>query len=396
MEASNVKRGEETLAFELASVGAHFQGKILPGNNAIRGIWEQGGTGLPLRFEKRAAGAEKSLAKPISRVEGTWQGAIETGNMRMRLQLHINHDDSGKLIASVDSLDQAIQGIPASKVTEHAGEVKIELSAFGAEYSGALSATKNEIAGQWSQNGNDEKLDFRRSEQILELRRPQNPVKPYPYKEEEVSIVIGDGKTRLAGTLTLALGIGANTTVFSVVNAVILRPLPYPESDRLVSVKSRDIRGTPHPADLSYPTFFDFRAENTVFEHIVSYRDAEFTLNGTEQPLHLRGQIVSWDLFPMLHVQPALGRGFLPDEEAAAERVVILSHELWRGRFGGDPAMVGSALMIDGQPHTVVGVSPPHFEFPITPDSAQLWTTVAKDAASGPVMPATNSAARGC
>jgi len=153
----------------------------------------------------------------------------------------------------------------------------------------------------------------------------------------------------LAGTLTLALGIGANTTVFSVVNAVILRPLPYPESDRLVSVKSRDIRGTPHPADLSYPTFFDFRAENTVFEHIVSYRDAEFTLNGTEQPLHLRGQIVSWDLFPMLHVQPALGRGFLPDEEAAAERVVILSHELWRGRFGGDPAMVGSALMIDGQ-----------------------------------------------
>jgi hypothetical protein len=208
MEASNVKHGEETLAFELASVGAHFQGKILPGNSAIRGIWEQGGTGLPLRFEKRAAGAEKSSAKPIFTVEGTWQGAIETGNMRMRLQLHINHDDSGKLIASVDSLDQAIQGIPASKVTERAGELKIELSAFGAEYSGTLSATKNEIAGQWSQNGNDEKLDFRRSKQILELRRPQNPTKPYPYKEEEVSIAIGDGKTTLAGTLTLPQGAG--------------------------------------------------------------------------------------------------------------------------------------------------------------------------------------------
>ena len=208
MEASNVRRGEDTLAFELASVGAHFQGKILPGNSAIRGLWEQGGTGLPLRFEKRAAGAEKFLAKPISTVEGTWQGAIETGNMRMRLQLHISHDDSGKLIASVDSLDQAIQGIPASKVTEHAGEVKIELSAFAAEYSGTLSATKNEIAGQWSQNGNDEKLDFRRSEQILQLRRPQNPAKPYPYKEEEVSIAVGDGKTTLAGTLTLPPGAG--------------------------------------------------------------------------------------------------------------------------------------------------------------------------------------------
>ncbi len=189
----------------------------------------------------------------------------------------------------------------------------------------------------------------------------------------------------LAGILTLALGIGANTTVFSVVNAVILRPLPYPESDRLVSVRSLDIRGTPHPTSLSYPTFFDFRAENAVFEHIVSYRDSEFTLTGTEQPIHLPGQIVSWDLFPMLHVQPALGRGFLPHEEAAAERVVILSHELWRGRFGGDPAIAGTTLMIDGQPHTVVGVAPPRFEFPITHDSAQIWTTVARDAASGTV-----------
>jgi putative ABC transport system permease protein len=186
----------------------------------------------------------------------------------------------------------------------------------------------------------------------------------------------------LAGILTLALGIGANTTVFSVVNAVILRPLPYPESDRLVSVRSLDIRGTPHPAPLSYPTFFDFRAENAVFEHIVSYRDAEFTLTGTEQPIHLRGQIVSSDLFQMLHVQPALGRGFLPHEEAAAERVVILSHELWRGRFGGDAAIVGTTAMIDGQPHTVVGVAPPGFQFPITQDPAQIWTTVARDAAS--------------
>src|SRR5439155_1652979 len=89
----------------------------------------------------------------------------------------------------------------------------------------------------------------------------------------------------LAGILTLALGIGGNTTVFSVVNAVILRPLPYPESDRLVSVQSRDIRGTPHPTDLSYPTFFDFRAENNVFEHIVSYRDSEFTAD-RNRPAH--------------------------------------------------------------------------------------------------------------
>jgi pimeloyl-ACP methyl ester carboxylesterase len=208
MEASNVKRAEDTLAFELASVGAHFQGNVSPDNKSIRGIWEQGGTGLPLRFEKRAAGAEKSTAKPISDVEGTWQGAIETGNMRMRLQLHVTHDDQGELIASVDSLDQEIQGIPASKVTERAGELKLELSAFQAQYLGTLSATKNEITGHWSQNGNDEKLDFRRSDQILELRRPQNPAKPYPYKEEEIWFATGDGKATLAGTLTLPLGTG--------------------------------------------------------------------------------------------------------------------------------------------------------------------------------------------
>lgn len=119
----------------------------------------------------------------------------------------------------------------------------------------------------------------------------------------------------LATVLTLALGIGANTAVFSVVNAVILRPLPYAEPERLVSVKSLDLRGTPHPTDLSYPTFFDFRNENRVFDHVVSYRDDGFSMTGTGRPLHLRGEIVSWDLFPMLGVQPAIGRGFLPHEE---------------------------------------------------------------------------------
>ena len=209
MEASKVTRSEDTLRFELTSVGAQFQGKILPDHKMIRGLWEQGGTGLPLRFEKRAAGAEERLtAGSVSKVEGTWQGAIETGNMRMRLQLHISHDEKGQLTAAVDSLDQGIQGIPASHVTEQAGQVKFELPAFGAEYNGALNAAKNEIAGHWSQNGNLETLDFRRADKILELRRPQNPAKPYPYKEEEVSFAAGDGKLALAATLTLPQGAG--------------------------------------------------------------------------------------------------------------------------------------------------------------------------------------------
>jgi pimeloyl-ACP methyl ester carboxylesterase len=208
MDASKVTREGDTLRFELASVGAVFTGKIQTDHKAIQGIWEQGGTGLPLRFEKRALSVARASSAVISKAEGTWQGAIETGNMRMRLQLHIGHDDQGGLVASVDSLDQGIQGIPASRVTEKGNELKFEMPAFNALYTGTLSPTKNEIKGSWDQNDNLEKLDFRRSEQVLELRRPQNPSAPYPYKEEETSFAAGSGQGTIAATLTLPQGAG--------------------------------------------------------------------------------------------------------------------------------------------------------------------------------------------
>jgi len=209
MEASRILQSQDTLSFELDSVGGKFHGTLLPDHKTIRGIWEQGGTALPLKFEKRVAGSEARLAaNAISKAEGTWQGAIETGNMRMRLQLHIAHDEKGQLIASVDSLDQGIVGIPASRITEKSGELKFEMPAFNAEYTGNLNAAKNEITGQWSQSENLETLDFRRSEKVLELRRPQNPTKPYPYRAEEVAIASSDGKGTLAGTLTVPLGAG--------------------------------------------------------------------------------------------------------------------------------------------------------------------------------------------
>ena len=210
MDASKVTREEDTLRFEIASVGAKFQGKIHPDHHSIRGLWEQGGAGLPLRFERRAAGAASrgAAASAVSRAEGTWQGAIEVTNMRMRLQMHLSHDDKGKLVASVDSLDQGIQGIPASGVAENNGELSFEIPAFQAEYHGRLSTAKNEIAGEWAQNDTIEKLDFHRSEQPLELRRPQTPAKPYPYTVEEVSFPAADGKATLAATLTIPQGTG--------------------------------------------------------------------------------------------------------------------------------------------------------------------------------------------
>ena len=210
MEASKVAYQDGALRFEIASVGAKFDGKIQPDHRSIRGVWEQGGMGLPLKFEKRAAGAEaRAAANAVSKAEGTWQGAIEVANMRMRLQMHVSHDEKGQLLASVDSLDQGIQGIPATQVAEKDGELKFEIDAFQAEYHGTLSASKNEITGTWTQNDAAEKLDFRRSDKPLDLRRPQNPVKPYPYQEEEVSFASADGKATLAATLTIPLGTGS-------------------------------------------------------------------------------------------------------------------------------------------------------------------------------------------
>jgi len=209
MEVSRITQSQGTLSFELDSVGGKYHGTLLPDHKTIRGIWEQGGAALPLKFEKRAPGTEARLAaSAVSKAEGTWQGAIETGNMRMRLQLHIAHDEKGQLIASVDSLDQGIVGIPASRITEKSGELKFEMPAFNAEYTGNLNAAKSEITGQWSQAENLEKLDFQRSEKVLELRRPQNPTKPYPYRAEEISFPSSDGKGILAGTLTIPPGAG--------------------------------------------------------------------------------------------------------------------------------------------------------------------------------------------
>ena len=117
--------------------------------------------------------------------------------------------------------------------------------------------------------------------------------------------------------LTLALGIGANTAVFSVVNTVLLKPLPYAEPDRLMTVESMNTRGAPIPNSLSYPDFFDFRAQNHVFDHLVTSRDTNMVLTGVGQPQQLDGEMVTWDLFPALGIMPQLGRGFLQSEEAA-------------------------------------------------------------------------------
>ena len=192
-----------------------------------------------------------------------------------------------------------------------------------------------------------------------------------------------------SAALTLALGIGASTAVFAVVDAVVLRPLPFAQPDRLMSVASFDRRGGGHPTNLSYPTFLDFRSRNHVFEHLVCYRDSRFTLTDTLPAIQVEGQIVSWDLFALLGVQPDLGRGFLPEEEKPGTHVVVLSHSLWQSRFGGDRQIPGKRIHINGEIYTVTGVAPWGFRFPMDAPAAELWTTIAEDGTVSQFTPLT-------
>src|SRR6185312_5384230 len=141
-----------------------------------------------------------------------------------------------------------------------------------------------------------------------------------------------------------------------------------------------DVRGTPHPDNLSYPNFFDFRSENRVFEHFVSYRDSDFSVEAASGAIHADGEIVSWDLVPLVGIRPQLGRGFVPEEETAGAQVVLLSHQLWQTYFGGDPNIIGRNISMNQKSFQVIGVMPPQFRFPVDNPRVQLWTTLAEDA----------------
>ena len=192
--------------------------------------------------------------------------------------------------------------------------------------------------------------------------------------------------------ITLALGIGANTAIFSVVDAVMLRPLPYWQPERLVEAESVNSQN-PQPNAASYPDFFDWRSQNHSFEHLVSYHDSTFVLTGLERPIQLDAEITSWDLLPALGVRPELGRGFTPDEEKQGTKVVLISHSLWVSQLGADKNVIGRSLRFSGSPFTIIGVMPPSFRFPLTRPNNALWTTLALD--DDPLDPNPNVRNRG-
>ena len=176
----------------------------------------------------------------------------------------------------------------------------------------------------------------------------------------------------IVAVLTLALGIGANTAMFSVVNAVILRPLPYQDPDRLAMLWTNDPQRDIQEEGTAYPTFLDWRRQTRTFADMaICSRGNPVTLTGGNDPERLMGEAVSANLFSLLGVAPVVGRSFSPEEEQRRERVVVLSYALWERRFGASPEAIGKTLEIDGQPFQVIGVMPARFYFP-TKD-VQLW-----------------------
>ena len=186
------------------------------------------------------------------------------------------------------------------------------------------------------------------------------------------SLLRTPGFTAIA-IMTLALGIGANTAIFSVVDAVLLRPLAYKDAGRLVTILHND------SDPVAVANYIDWRDQSRSFEVLGAAEYCSPNITGAEPPEHVRGHCVTPNLFPMLGIRPMLGRLFLSDEDKkGAEHEVILSYGLWQRRFSGDPSEVGKAMILNGESYTVVGVMPPKFQFaPFWATHGELWIPAA-------------------
>ena len=286
-------------------------------------------------------------------------------------------DEVRKRLARLN-LEPAHEVEVIEELAQHLEDVYQRLVKGGASEAEAKSAALQELAA-------DDLLQ-------KEMRRSQTTFKEYPVaggpaKSNLIADLLHDlryaarlqrknpGFTIVA-VIALALGIGANTAIFSVVNTILLRPLPYKDPEGLVMVwedatKHGYPRDTPTAAN-----FVDWRDQNQVFEGMAAIADMSFNLTGAGEPARLEGRSVSANLFPLLGVEPQIGRVFTTaEDQPGAQHVVLLSYALWQRRFGGDPGIVGKALTLDGESYVVVGVMPARFQFPSSDD--QAWVPIA-------------------
>jgi putative ABC transport system permease protein len=174
----------------------------------------------------------------------------------------------------------------------------------------------------------------------------------------------------LIAVACLAIGIGVNTTIFSVVNAILLRPFAFTDPEQLVVIEELNTKNG-DDTGVAWLNLVDYRTQSKAFADIGALQGRSLTLANVEEPERLEGSAITWNLFPMLGVKPAVGRLIRADEDKpGAERVVLLSDGLWQRRFGRDPSIVGKTLVLNELPHTVIGVMPPAFKFP---EQSELW-----------------------
>lgn len=183
--------------------------------------------------------------------------------------------------------------------------------------------------------------------------------------------------TAISAALVLAIGIGATTAVFSIVNAVLLRPLPFASPERLVFIQEASVSQGIDSMGPAFPNLLDYTAQARQFESIGAWNNGGFTLTGHGEAERLDGAWISASLFPTLGVQPAIGRNFLPEEDQPnVETAVLLGYGLWQRRFAGDPSIVGRNINVNGSSRTVVGIMPAGFRFP---ESADIWGPLSLD-----------------
>ena len=169
----------------------------------------------------------------------------------------------------------------------------------------------------------------------------------------------------IAAIIVLGLGIGANTAIFSVVNAVLLKPLPYAHGERLLMLRERLSRNAEPGRNVSVPEMLDYRRQNRSLDALVEYHNMQFILLGRAEPEQVETGVVSWNFFDVFGAKPLLGRDFTPDDEKpGAPAVLLLTYEYWLRSFGGDPTVVGKVFRMNDKPHTVIGVLPPFPQYP--------------------------------
>src|SRR5262249_15939980 len=264
----------------------------------------------------------------------------------------------------------AVLRLPPEREIEIVEELALHLeAAYEDALADGLSAAEAEARAVQSYDWRLLECELSRAEQPLAARALQPPLELIERKggmrmESFIQdlrfgarMLMKNSGCTLIAVITLALGIGANTAIFSLVNAVLLKPLAYEEPDRLVWLS--EYTANFGDGTISYPNFADWRAQNRVFEKIGVYKDWDYNLTGDGEAERLRAAQMSADLFDALRVRAALGRVYTNDEDKpGANPVVVLSHGLWQRRFGGHPNIVGRTLTLNDRGYTAIGVMP--------------------------------------